>query len=399
MAERRSTRRSVVHEEWDDANDPDDDAAMTEDDIAFCTSTMARFDKGKDNRSMAEHFLDTVNDAAYENIPAASRVDINAINGKLRNRQYGSFNDFRRDIQAIVNNCKNVNSTTNEQQQARAEDLKLDFTVQFARRKARSAASQKAHPPPAPPATITNSTAAPSAPPPTGSSQTVPPVVAPGQTAPPGPVVNPPPRTFTCAVRTPTPGTSHMTYNSFQGKINQDQTRIIPGAHSLGAGLQNDSPVIQHSHESALQNASLGKRKGSPLHDGSRPKQARQEPKEAIHGNLRKAFAGLLRTESRLIHSGKSTFELSEDAQFYVDYLAKLDTEEREVKQDLDLDEIREDYADNFVAHCLDFVHESINDLMTKEGQEARRVPTHTSMEDVHHGSPPEADVKKESRR
>lgn len=69
------------------------------------------------------------------------------------------------------------------------------------------------------------------------------------------------------------------------------------------------------------------------------------------------------------------------------------------MKQDLDLDEIREDYADNFVAHCLDFVHESINDLMTKEGQEARRMPTHTSMEDVHHDSPPEADVKKESRR
>lgn len=288
------TRRSVVHEEWDDANDPDDDSAMTEDDIAFCTSTMARFDKGKDNRSMAEHFLDTIHDAAYENIPAASRVDINAINGKLRNRQYGSFNDFRRDIQAIVNNCKNVNSTTNEQQQARAEDLKLYFTVQFARRKARSAAYQKAHPRLSSPATTTNPTSAPPPPPPTGSSQVVPPVVAPGQTAPPGLVFNPPPRTFTCAVRTPTPGPSHMTYNSFHGKINQDQTRNTAGGQSFGVapqntGLESDDPVFQHSqkapgHDSALQDARLGKRKGSPLHDGSRPKQARQEPKEAIHG-------------------------------------------------------------------------------------------------------------------
>lgn len=285
----------MVHEEWDDANDPDDDTAMTEDDIAFCTSTMARFDKGKENRSMAEHFLDTIHDAAYENIPAASRVDINAINGKLRNRQYGSFNDFRRDIQAIVNNCKNVNSTTNEQQQARAEDLKLDFTVQFGRRKARLAAYQKAHPRLSSPATTTNPTSAPPPPPPTGSSQVVPPVVAPGQTAPPGPVVNPSRAlTYPIHTRTPTPGPSHMTYNSFQGKANQDKTRNTAGGQSFGVapqntGLESDDPVFQHSqkapgHDSALQDARLGKRKGSPLQDGSRPKQARQEPKEAIHG-------------------------------------------------------------------------------------------------------------------
>lgn len=85
-----------------------------------------------------------------------------------------------------------------------------------------------------------------------------------------------------------------MTYNSFQGKANQDQTRNTAGGQSFGVapqntGLESDDPVFQHSqkapgHDSALQDARLGKRKGSPLHDGSRPKQARQEPKEAIHG-------------------------------------------------------------------------------------------------------------------
>jgi len=280
------TRRSGVRPEWDDAHDLEDDAAMSAADIKFCKDTMkvlGRFGNGY----MANPFKDTVNDAKYQNIPVASRVDIETIKGRLDNGHYNSFNDFKRDFQLIVNNCKSGNSTTTGLEHQKADDLQHFLTLHFAKKKSGLGKKQAEAATPAIVVDATNSTASPLPAPPAIDSQTGPHGIGQGRTATPGASTNPAHHPK-LPDRTSTPRPSRVTNN----RLGADQSRrsnARPADRSFDTnhpdtGLENDDPVFLDSkkapgHVSALQSARSGKRVASPLDGGARPKQSRQDTK------------------------------------------------------------------------------------------------------------------------
>lgn len=111
--------------------------------------------------------------------------------------------------------------------------------------------------------------------------------------------------------------------------------------------------------------------------------------------NLRVEIAEVFDREMELVHSGRSTIELDEGAQRYVDHLSQMDAGAMQKAGRADLNEIKEDYIGELEEVLVELAKKRINEILARKGQSIQpRMSLSSRMEDEEDNN--EARVKRE---
>ncbi|KAH0279933.1 hypothetical protein KCU91_g1385, partial [Aureobasidium melanogenum] len=199
------------------------------------------------------------------------------------------------------------------------------------------------------------------------------------------------------SIRTTTPGPSREP-NDHPGASEDHASNTEPFEHSFGEDVANAfryNSAETPEPSSALRQARSEKRRASGEDIGTSSKRARQETPKHKYRNLRVEIAEVFDREMELVHSGRSTIELEEGAQRYVDHLSRMDAGAMQKATRADLNEIKEDYVGELEEVLVELAQRRINGILARKGQSIQpRMSLSSKMEDEEDNN--EAGVKRE---